>query len=306
MNGIVDPQIRNAVKECLKLSNKMLRHVHDRVVSITDLEELFKIARKVRRDSKQKILENMSEELSIAALNISCCFYITTSIFNEDEPSSLLPYNWINPEGRPNPNQVIGHLLTNVIIFSISILELVEKGLDNAARALTRTLIETTWQILILLSSQQDMKDYVSPNSHEQSREIWFRLFGKGKFQKKLSKLENSLNFNESIQKELKEEREHDHKFLSESVHNAFVSSVVGSITWEFDSDEGSWSALGGASMASKATIGLLNNNLFYFIRLFFPVITDLHGIVPSKSEKYFWKEAFILRECITGIATNE
>lgn len=307
MNGISDPKIKSALKGYLKVLNKKLRHVHDRDLTLSDLEEIFKTSRGIRRASKKEIYKNMSSELSLTFLSISCCIFLTISIYKkEDEPNTLLPADWIDPKGLPNPNMVIADLLTQIVLFSISIIELVEKGLDNPARALTRTVIETTWQTLILLSSREDLKEYVKPDSFDETKEMWFKLFGKGRLQNKLAKIENSLNFDTESHKLLKAEREKAHQFFSESVHSGFVSSAVSSISWEFQSDNGTWSLLGGASRASLATIDCLNTNLFYFIRVFFAIITKLHRITPSKSDKYHWKEAFILQECITNISTAE
>ena len=302
MNGILDRNIRKLIKDNLRLLNAKFKHVDDRDIRITDLDELFKISRSIRRESKKKIKENMPSQLTLSYINICCCFFITASIYKENDDNSLLSPTWISPSGRPNPNTVIGFLVTQLVHFSLAVVELVENGLDNPAKALSRSVSELSYQILILLSSRQDLIKYVEPESFEGTKEVWFKLFGKNRLQKKISKLEDTLNFHPQSMKILKDRRREDHQYFSESVHHAWIRTVVGSITWDFKEDKGAWSSLGGASQQSESTINHLNHTLVYFIQVFFQVTFHVHNISLENSKDYYWKEAIILKECISNL----
>lgn len=299
MRGIINTELREFFKENLKKYNDKYGHIDASNFTLGSLDEIFKLNRKERKKSQSACLHHLDRHLGLANILTACIFTLTCSVHAEKNENGILPQNWINESGKPSPNSVFGGLLTQLTQLSISITELTERGLDNSARIILRSVIELTWQILILVYFREDLKQYVKAESFDEVSQTWWNLFGKGKIQKKLQQIEEDLAVNSSERNFLKKERKDVYQFFSESVHHGYVNTVVASIVWKFEEEAGAWCALGGASSRSDGTLATFINTSLYFIDMFVLILNKYHGTYFEKLPDLYWKESLILRDCV-------
>lgn len=301
MIGIVSNEIRELLKLNLKANSLEVGCPTDELLRIQDLDNIFKISRKIRAESKKEIKEKLGIELSIVNLNIICCFLISVSLsgMTLDFKETILPKSLWKAQKISNPDTIFKTLITQITQHSISIVELVSLGLDGSARSLSRTTAELSWQTLILLAFKEDLLLYQAAHTSEETTETWFRLFGKGRTQKKLTQIEEMLGIHSDVSEKLATQRKDNNQFFSESVHSGYLMTVVSTIRWSFEEDAGAWSALGGSTSASETTLGHLSMTLDYFCEMFILILNEIHHLYPEiKSEN--WRDFLLLQESIS------
>lgn len=163
---LINKEIRSYIKSNLNKYNNNYQFIDSPKFTLGRLDEIFRLNRQTRKESGKLCRSHLNRHLSIANILSASIFILTCSIYNEKDEDGMLPKQWINYSGKPNPNIVFGTLLTQLTQLSISITELTEKGLDNAARIVLRSAIELTWQILILLYNREDLIRYEKHEKH--------------------------------------------------------------------------------------------------------------------------------------------
>lgn len=299
MRGIINTELREFFKKNLKKYNDKYGYIGASKFTLAGLDGIFQLNRKERKRSQSTCLPHLDMHLGLANLLTACIFSLTCSVSSEKNENGILPQDWVNESTKPSPNTVFGALLTQLTQLSISITELTERGLDNSARIILRSVIELTWQILILVYFREDLKQYVKAESIEEANQTWWKLFGKGKIQKKLHQIEEDLAIDSSEGNLLKIERKDVYQFISESVHHGYGNSVVASIVWEFEEEMGAWCALGGASARSDGTLAIFINTALYFIDMFVLILNKYHGTYFDELPELYWKESLIIRDCV-------
>jgi hypothetical protein len=305
MNGILNIKIREFIRDKVHSLNKKYDYISDEIVTVDGLNYIFEKNSEVREQSLQKALKNLDKQISSSNLLTCCLFTLACSVYSEKEIEGILPKQWISINGKPDPKHVFGFPITQLCQFAISVIELAEKGLDNAARVVLRSFIELTWQLIILLYYREDLKKYVVPEEQNDVNRVWWELFGKGKIQKKLSAIEENLGFDSETREKYSNYRKDIYQFFSESVHHSHINSIVSSVIWNFHEDSGAWTALGGAGLRSDATLTTLTTSGLYFLDMFFMILEDYHGTDICELDYHYFKDCLVFRDCLWEIVEN-
>jgi len=305
MNGILNNKICEYLKENIDRISANYDHIDKEPVVLDRLNYIFEKNSEVRETSVDTSLKTLANQISTSNLLSCCLFTLACSVYSDKDIEGIFPKQWITFEGKPDPKMVFGCAITQLCSFSISIVELAEKGLDNAARVVLRSFIELSWQTIILLYFRDDLKRYVVPEEQEEVNRVWWELFGRGKIQKKLSLIEENLGFEpESLQK-YKKYRKDVYQFFSESVHHSSINSLVSSLIGDFEEDKFQWKPLGGAGIRSDATLFTLTLSGLYFLDMFFVIVQDYHGTDIADLTEHYYKDCMVFRDCLWGIVEN-
>ena len=306
MNGIVNDKIVKYLKDNFDRINRNYNYLDEDFVFLDRLNFIFEKNSEVREESRSVALKYLNKQISTSNILNACLFLLAVSVYSENECDGILPKQWITYEGRPDPRFVFGNSLNQLCCFSISIVELVENGLDNAARVVLRSFIELSWQTIILLYFREDLKKYIQPEEQEEVNRVWWELFGKGKIQKKLAIIEENLGFGSDNIIKYKENRKDIYQFFSESVHHSHINNIASSMICNFENEKLQWKPLGGVGVRSNDTLFILSLSGLYFLDMFFIIIEDFHGTdLASLNEQHF-KDCLVFKDFLRGIIENK
>ncbi len=304
MSEKFDQSVRLLIKEYLKKLNKKLR-CGDKKLKLSHIDDAYSGLFCSSKECKKDIRKNLLPQLSYSYLCISCLYYLTISIHNDkdDKCTSLFPKNYLSPKSNVDPNIIFNSLLTNITNFAVSTIRLIELGQVNSARVLLRSLMELCWQTLVLFANKDDLLEYIKPtNNNEEETEKWYRLFGRGRMNNKLKRIEKLLGFPEDISKLTDEDRKSSRELFSMSVHHSSITSVIGAYSWDFKDDMSHHAFLGKANHTSKETINSLYYTLWHFIVTFIAIRPKIHKMDLGNPEEVFWHEAIALYYCVKDI----
>jgi hypothetical protein len=305
MNGIVNNQIIKHLKDNVDRINRNYDYLDEDPVLIDRLNFIFEKNSEVREESRSEALKYLDKQISTSNLLSACLFLLAISVYSENEGDGIFPKQWITYEGRPNPKHVFGCALNQLCSFSISIVELAEKGLDNAARVVLRSFIELSWQTIILLYFREDLKKYIQPEEQGEVNRVWCELFGRGKVQKKLAIIEENLGFDADTIIKYKEYRKDIYQFFSESVHHGHINNIVSSMICNFGKETFQWKPLGGAGVRSDSTLFTLTLSGLYFLDMFFIIIEDFHGTDLASLKEQHFKDCLVFKDLLWGVIEN-
>ena len=290
---------RKAISLHLRKFNKINKPKYGHTVTLSTIDSFKTLPRACEQESKKTTKEHLEDELFLSYLSLECLTWISLGIIPlEDKKPPIFLNEHLKITNLPNSNLIVRNLITQITNYSLSIVSLVERGLDNPARALLRTTNELIWQTLVLLSDKNIFEEYSKAHDPEQANKIWHALFAKGKLNKKMEGLESRLGLSDEILQKMKNWRIQNQKFLSQAVHHSFLATNVGAFSEDFESDFSSLALLGRASSSSKTTLKYLNHELCYFIIQFFSIIENIYKIeLDLKKNYWYWAKA--TKECI-------
>lgn len=283
-------------REYLKNNLKKINKKHDashESISISKVDALFSeiITRTHAGEEINKL--NLEEEFSILRLSAVCISIIALSIYDEESESGFVDVNWMDGVENPNPNFLIQMHLIQISNYAYSILTLAEKGLADPAKSLVRVITELIEQTLVIISDKTVMKSYISAKEEADATSNWYKLFGRGKLNKKLSKLEKDIGLPSDLIKSLDESRKSSNEYYSLSVHNSYISCVIGARAWNYDKDLASLCFFGGENCGIKSPIEHLNYNLWYFLLMFLSIMKNIHGFSLKDQNEELLKTAY-------------
>lgn len=303
MRNKFDPVFRKALKELLKKHNAEVKNCTTKKVTLSDIDSIISHLYSVPHKSRQAVQVNLQNQLSFCYLCISCLFYLSLSIYDDEKKNEgLYPAGYLAPNSDVNPNFIFMCLLTNITNFASSIVHLVELGQDNSARVLLRSLIELCWQTMILAADKDTLIEYLAPEDEKTATETWYRLFGKGRLRNKIKKIEKELGVKEYLSSQADKERHDTYQFFSMSVHHSRITSAIGAFAFNFEDDNANLGLLGGHSQGSIATLKELCSTLLYFILYFVAIHVRINKMSFGNPKNAYWYEAVMLYECIKDI----
>ncbi|MED4532934.1 DUF5677 domain-containing protein [Metabacillus fastidiosus] len=252
---------------------------------ISEFEELILEGRK---DSNEIIKNKLESELSITYLYIIEIAVLSLA-FNQDKEGFFSEiWNRINIR---EPNHTFESIYTNITNHALSVVLLVESGLDTSARSLLRVLIELTWISILTLADKEKLKIYQKTTDKDIEKTAWYNHFKPKKLSDGIMKLEKTLGIDdEEFLKYLDETRSEMYSFLSKYSHSSYTAVSIGAYTTSFSDEERiDSSLLGKESSTSISTITQLNEVLFYLSVMIEAIFTKIHKFSPP-TENYLWK----------------
>jgi hypothetical protein len=175
--------------------------------------------------------------------------------------------------------------LLNICHTSIAINKLCLEGLDTQARILVRTLDERLMQIPILFSTEQNYREWHAAQTPEESKSAHYRVFAKKKsLIKKYQEIERELFGNEKDEESYKWHLENE-SFYSMAVHGASNAVLIGSFSFDFESEKVFPNILGRASSASVQTLRHCRFQILWFLLMLERLLEKFHEWTPDLSQ---------------------
>ena len=148
------------------------------VISLNDFDGYAELFDQFRDYSSTTILDKFGDIRGMCYLFVISVGVQSVSIsIKDNEEIYLFPKNWIAEfESKRLDFKLMMSLLLQLSNYSLSVVRLVESGLDNPARAILRIVNELSLQIIMLLFDRSDFEKYASPVDGKE-KEIWYELF---------------------------------------------------------------------------------------------------------------------------------
>lgn len=274
--------MRDLISESFRRFN---REYSLRAMTMRELDSHLCAFDSLKRDARRLTHEHLAHEVFAAQLPVATLCYLVLAA-NMDPPRKRIVCN-----DFPANDFQLACQLTKVVNTAVCIIHLSRDGYDTQARILTRTLNESIYQVLILFSSPKDYELYHRAESSEDTKRIWYELFGgKKRMFKKLMALEQSLGTSRLLSEEMQKWREERMDYYGEAVHHGVFSATWGSLARDFVEDQMHLAILGHASPSSKATLEHLQIQLCLFCKLFHELLLKIHSWTPDLSEPYLQK----------------
>ena len=297
MRKLINTKCRDSVKNNIKDTNSVLKTRIDKKIKISNIDSTIKYINNKQKKAKESNYKYLEDELTLANISILCLSNLSLSVHTEKFDEEIFPRNWLSESSLPNPNFILSNLLLQLTNYSMSIIDLLEKGLDNPARALLRTTSELSEQIIILIHSRNDFKEYVKGHDEAASTKIWYELFSKNKIRNKLSSIEEQIGLDDKLIEYMKNYRKESNEFFSQAVHHSYIAVNVGACAWEYNSDGYINGLFGGENSAIETTLGHLNTTLWFFLISFFRKV-----VKPKNPKELLWIEAFLLQQSVQSL----
>lgn len=242
-------------------------------------------------------------------ISYSCIVYISYLALAIDQTKESTPIcvDWMEGENLGiDPNFIVSSVLVNISNNCLSIIRLIECGLDTSARPLIRVLFELVTILMLITTDKDIMNEYCRGKDQESANKIWYKSFRTKSIFDKLKKLENELDFDEELIATLDKWRQGAFKDFSSNIHNSYYSIVIGAYSFPDNEDDMLQTLLSGrTSRASNKTLDNLNWLLFYTTTLYLPILKKFHNLTPSKDSE-LWRITVPLSECITKIFLSD
>lgn len=291
-----EAKIRELLSKTIKKQNTKFKEYDrnnsiDFPIKLRDIDELFYSLRYFNREAKKNINIHLRDSLVLGYLAILLTGHLSLAL-QEDNEEKIEFQEAID---SPQPIVVLICLITQITNHGLSILNLVEAGLDNSARTILRTLEELVYLTIYLTADLDKMKIYT--NIHN-PKEIWYKNFRIEKINKEISKIELRLGLPDDLIQMLRKQRSEGFEFYSEYIHNSYGVVTTGTYVRSFEDDDFMHnSVFGKESRASISTINRLNLTLFYFNLSMFELLLKEYKAKVSASNRT-WRMTISLLEC--------
>ncbi len=303
MPEIKHERIRRHVSAELARLNKQFNLSGSERARLSDVDALLRVPRIRSKEAKAASFQHLGEDLSIVNLATACIAFMSLAAYDEGSEDELFPIDWLATNGIPNANFVTRCLLGQLANYSLSAVDLVEKGLDTPARAMLRCVSELSLQILVLLGDRETFQTYAKVSDDKPPKRIWYELFAQERIHKKMAALERNLGLPEELVLIMRGVRIDNIEIFSEAVHHSYAAMAIGSFALSYEDDGPSSHGLfGGANGASQATVSHLRDTLWYFTLMFFSVLGRIHDIWPKSANSEFWTRAVFLQSCVNTV----
>jgi hypothetical protein len=269
MLSITDKDIRAYLRKRFKEFNKLYKPFLGRKLNLNNLDTLFVEARKIAKISRITIIKHAESQISLANAAIACLGLLSLSVYSEKNEEELFPRDWLSDNSRPNANSVLSCMLCQLTNYSLSMVILLERGLDASARALFRIVLELSWIILSVLMFRDEFKEYIKQKDENDAKGIWYRLFTLEKLNRKLAHIEKTMGLDDQVVLDLREARKSSYAFYSQVAHHSYTSVILGSRGFSYDGENSAIGLFGGPNEACVSTLHHLNYGLWYFRMLF-------------------------------------
>ncbi len=275
--------MRKSISNCLRQFRRENPSHHK--LLLRDIDSHLSAFDSLKLDSRRLSSRFLTDALYLANLHITpICFLALASNKNKGESE-------IVRDDFPANDFQLACQLTRIANTSVCIVQLVRDGFDTQARILLRSLNESVYQLLILFSDAADYQIYQGATSVEDTKRIWYELFGgKKRLLKKLSALERVLGVPQRATDYLDSWRAGAMDFYGETIHHGVYSATWGSLSRDFEEDQVHLALLGMASPSSRSTLDHLTFQLQYFSRMIQALLLQVHHWVPDMDSEYVYK----------------
>ncbi|WP_222125185.1 hypothetical protein [Paenibacillus xylanexedens] len=269
----------------------------DRLVNENEITNTINYINSINKENLKEVHKNLNEDITLALVGLTYTTYFSFAV-NQDEHENPMHKDFFDETfENVTPSLLYQNMITIISNHVLSIIKLVEAGLDTSARALIRVLAETVFIFIIVFSSKDHFVNYCNGMNDEDASTVWYRFFSHKKTQVELKKIEKRIGLPEEIVSEINKIRTSIYKEFPSVVHSSAYTSILGSYAFDFNKDQLQIGVGGKASKASKNTLSTLNWLLFYFSIMTKGILTNLFEFKP-RSDNEMWRVVFPIREC--------
>lgn len=255
----------------------------------------------MNKENYRIVLKNLNEDLTLSLVGFTYTTYFSLAV-NQDDHSNPMSKDFNDENlGTLKPNELYQNMIGIISNHTLSIIKLIEGGLDTSARALLRVLAETIYIFIIVFSSKEHFLSYCNGLNDEDARLIWYKFFTPKKTEVELRKIESRIGLPDKIISEINSMRTSIYKEFSSVIHSSAYTSIIGSYAFDFHDDKLHIGIGGKASKASKNTLATLNWLLFYFALMTKGILNQIFEFKP-RSDNQMWRVVFPIRECFIGL----
>ncbi|HWO77803.1 MAG TPA: hypothetical protein VNM69_18205 [Bacillus sp. (in: firmicutes)] len=217
--------------------------------------------------------DKLNKDLSVSYLAIAYLGYLSVTV------DSIKPFR-TDSGWNKNSNFICSNILTQVTNFSLSIVKLVEQGLDLQAKVLLRSLFEQVNLIIIITSRKEMMNNYCEGVDDNSAFSIWSAKFRTNQIKSMISEIEYDLGLEQDRElfEWLKEDRNKAYKFLSSVAHGAFYTNLLGSYSMFQDEEYMPFALFGSYTDASIYTLEQLNWLIYYLTIMLNAIQIKVHS----------------------------
>lgn len=277
-------------------------------LKISDIDNLVRMIRSNGKKYAREIDLFANKDVEIAKISVVALGLLSLATSEGRSGIGILPNNWINKEGVPNPNYVLQCLLAQATKHALAILNLSLDGLDASSMIIIRVYHELCCLIPTLISNKEKMELYIkSADTSVDEKRIWREHFSFGKLNQSLMEIEDKIILDSSLIDKISGIRKDDNNFYSRSVHNSYSTVMAYSYAPKSKDIEKSmeFNLFGASSVISQNTLYQLNWDTFYLLGLLYKIfVTQYHYKAISKNELFL--HAYALYICQARLLLKE
>jgi hypothetical protein len=137
--------------------------------SLAHIDGLVEWVAQARADARKEAVRRLSTRMGLTVVG-AIAAGLHSAILREDGPRVFIQDWAADNGGRPRAEDVAAVLLTQIANHALASLCLLECGLENSARVMSRVLHEVSWLVLVILSDKIKMRAYISAATDPQNR----------------------------------------------------------------------------------------------------------------------------------------
>lgn len=276
---LIKDEVRKITKDILTRARRELSNESGSECYISTIDTLCKVLQEKRYKNPKAIWKDFAPELSAAYLSVFSTGLMGLGLDIKDQSLPLLPADWLTPEKKPDPNSVLASMFSLISNYCLSIITLVEKGLDIPARPLMRSTLEMLLLICVISADREKMACYSISDNREHNRVIWYQHFSPKRLNKAFTQIEKRLDEEGILPDEFEIFRRDAYEFYTETVHPTPLVSAVGAYADPLhEPDMFEYALLGAPSTGGANLLNDLALNVAYSLRIFSRIITKIHG----------------------------
>ncbi|MFE4709782.1 hypothetical protein ACFRAM_02810 [Paenibacillus sp. NPDC056722] len=278
MKPKINKEVKDYIKSLVKQHNIEIQEFdkHRELMIPTDeiLNTIFYIS-SVSEKTHKTIYDNFSDDLILSYTGIASLSYLSIAVFQENCKNPI-DQNWFL-EKSSDPNFVLQSQLVNITNHALSVVKLIESGLDNSARALIRILAEIIFTTSITFSKKELNLIYKSAKNNDEADNVWYKNFRPKKINSHLSSIEKEIGLPLEVTEEISKIRSSIFKEYSSVVHSSFISTSLGAFAFDIDNSV-NLGVCGRVSTTSVNSISSLNWLLFYSLMMNKLILKHYHN----------------------------
>ncbi|WP_136512924.1 hypothetical protein [Geomonas edaphica] len=281
--NIQNENVRNILKTCFREIRKNGPKEVRAAAKLSNLDVLDRFFSDCQRETFIESRSELSELLSIGYVCGILFGFLALAV--EHDKVEMLPADWLGAS-NPNPNFVLSSSLIVISNYSISILKLVESGLNTPARSLIRVLLEHCWLLLSILSDRELFRLYCQGRASEEARELWYKHFKPKKLNSHLNAIERRIWFDNNNL--MAQTRETLYNHYSRSVHIDYLTNVLGGFALSSETEYFNTALFGQLSKSSKIVLKDSSTVLIYTYSTIFGILEKIHKFEIAATGEYF------------------
>jgi hypothetical protein len=198
--------------------------------SIKDIDNISKAIKKQRKESYNQLASKFRTEYEIANLLVYELSLLSL-IFISNKKNDIIPQSEFDKYDVPIINQLVGNILTLISNHSLSVIELLESGMEWSCRPILRTLSELSALFIVLLAVPEKAKIYFRAKGVKKEREVWYQNFTPSKLKRLLLLIKGQSKLNRRTIPFFIEIFDNNHSFYSQTTHTSTIVSLLGAFS---------------------------------------------------------------------------